>query len=126
MTVLQSIVLGITQGITEFLPISSSGHLILIPAIFGWELQDLSFDVALHLGTAIAVLLFFWRDWFDMIKAVKNDGINKLRRGSLGFFTIIVVSITVGIAGILLERPVEQLFRSPILVALMLIIVSIF
>jgi len=136
MTVLQSIVLGITQGITEFLPISSSGHLILIPAIFGWELQDLSFDVALHLGTAIAVLLFFWRDWFDMIKAVKNDGIgllngkfldiNKLRRGSLVFFTIIVVSIPVGIAGVMLENQVEQLFRSPILVALMLIIVSIF
>ena len=136
MTVLQSIVLGITQGITEFLPISSSGHLILIPAIFGWELQDLSFDVALHLGTAIAVLLFFWRDWFDMIKAVKNDGIgllngkfldiNKLRRGSLVFFTIIVVSIPVGIAGVMLENQVEQLFRSPILVASMLIIVSIF
>ena len=126
MTVLQSIVLGITQGITEFLPISSSGHLILIPAIFGWELQDLSFDVALHLGTAIAVLLFFWRDWFDMISAVKNDGINKLRRGSLVFFTIIVVSIPVGIAGVMLENQVEQLFRSPILVALMLIIVSIF
>ncbi|OGC47379.1 hypothetical protein A2713_00805 [candidate division WWE3 bacterium RIFCSPHIGHO2_01_FULL_35_17] len=136
MTVLQSIVLGITQGITEFLPISSSGHLILIPAIFGWELQDLSFDVALHLGTAIAVLLFFWRDWFDMIKALKLDvidfiagktrDINKLRRGSVGLFTIVIVSIPVGIAGVMLENQVEQLFRSPILVALMLIIVSIF
>ena len=136
MTVLQSIVLGITQGITEFLPISSSGHLILIPAIFGWELQDLSFDVALHLGTAIAVLLFFWRDWFDMIKAFKLDvidfiagktrDINKLRRGSVGLFTIVIVSIPVGIAGVMLENQVEQLFRSPILVALMLIIVSIF
>lgn len=136
MTILQSIVLGITQGITEFLPISSSGHLILIPAIFGWELQDLSFDVALHLGTAIAVLIYFWRDWFDMLNALKLDvidfiggkirGINKLRRETILLLTLIIVSIPIGIIGFILESYIEETFRSPIFVSFMLVIVSFY
>ena len=136
MTILQSIVLGITQGITEFLPISSSGHLILIPAIFGWELQDLSFDVALHLGTAIAVLIYFWRDWFDMLNALKLDvidfvggkihSINKLRRETILLLTLVIVSIPVGIIGFILESYIEETFRSPILVSFMLVIISFY
>ena len=63
MEIIQSIILGIIQGITEFLPISSSGHLILIPHIFGWEDQGLAFDVALHWGTLFAVVIYFWKDW---------------------------------------------------------------
>lgn len=136
MTLVQSIVLGITQGITEFLPISSSGHLILIPSLFGWELQDLSFDVALHLGTAFAVLLYFWRDWFDMIISLKLDvidlvnrkfqGFGKLRRDTILLLTLFVVSIPVGIIGFLLEGYIEETFRSPIFVSFMLVIVSFF
>ena len=67
MEIFQSIVLGIIQGITEFLPISSSGHLVLIPHIFGWQDQGLAFDVALHWGTLIAVLIYFRKDWVDII-----------------------------------------------------------
>ena len=136
MTLVQSIVLGITQGITEFLPISSSGHLILIPSLFGWELQDLSFDVALHLGTAFAVLLYFWRDWFDMLISLKLDVIDlidrkfrdiyKLRRDTILLLTLIIVSIPVGIIGFLLESFVEETFRSPIFVSFMLVIISFF
>ena len=68
MEIIQSIILGIVQGVAEFLPISSSGHLILIPNIFGWEDQGLAFDVALHWGTLIAVLVYFRKDWVSIIK----------------------------------------------------------
>ena len=67
MEIIQSIILGIVQGITEFLPISSSGHLVLIPNIFGWEDQGLAFDVALHWGTLFAVLIYFRKDWMEIL-----------------------------------------------------------
>jgi len=68
MEIIQSIILGVIQGITEFLPISSSGHLVLIPNIFGWEDQGLAFDVALHWGTLIAILVYFRKDWIKIFK----------------------------------------------------------
>ena len=68
MEIIQSIILGIIQGITEFLPISSSGHLILVPNIFGWEDQGLAFDVALHWGTLIAILVYFRKDWVKIFR----------------------------------------------------------
>lgn len=134
MTILQSIILGIVQGVTEFLPVSSSGHLILIPTLFGWDLQDLSFDVALHIGTALAVLLFFWKDWYNMLSSFYLDvrkqflsrdfGVSKLRRETKMLLTIIIVSIPVGIAGLFLESTIEEMFRSSLFVAVMLILVS--
>ncbi len=68
MEIIQSIILGVIQGITEFLPISSSGHLVLIPNIFGWEDQGLAFDVALHWGTLVAVVVYFRKDWTKIFK----------------------------------------------------------
>ena len=68
MTVFQALVLGIIQGLGEFLPISSSGHLIVVPWIFKWNDPGLSFDVALHFGTLIAVLAYFWKDWIMIMK----------------------------------------------------------
>jgi undecaprenyl-diphosphatase len=134
MTAIQALILGIVQGITEFFPISSSGHLILIPYIFGWELQDLKFDVALHLGTALAVLLFFWKDWYDMVVALLADAkiaivsekfyANTLRRETKLLLTIIAVSLPVGIAGVLLEDTIESTFRSSLFVGVMLIVVA--
>ena len=67
MPLLHAIVLGIVQGLTEFLPISSSAHLIIIPWILGWDDGGLTFDVALHAGTLVAVVLFFFRDWVQII-----------------------------------------------------------
>ena len=72
MTILQALILGIVQGLTEFIPISSSAHLIIVPWLFGWNdpvLTSLSFDVALHLGTLVAVVWFFASDWVRLIRA---------------------------------------------------------
>src|ERR671928_1252162 len=69
MPVAQAIVLGVVQGLAEFLPISSSAHLILVPWLFGWDDPGLAFDVALHWGTLVAVLAVFWRDWLRLIWA---------------------------------------------------------
>jgi len=68
MEIIQSMILGIVQGVAEFLPISSSGHLVLIPNIFGWEDQGLAFDVALHWGTLVAVVVYFRKDWVKIFK----------------------------------------------------------
>jgi len=80
MEIIQSIILGIVQGITEFLPISSSGHLILIPHIFGWQDQGLAFDVALHWGTLFAVVIYFRKDWMKILK--ESYLLNMSLRGS--------------------------------------------
>lgn len=73
MSLFQSFVLGIVQGITEFFPISSSGHLVLFPAILGWKVQSLSFDAFLHLGTAASTIVYFWKDWTKIIKKSLKD-----------------------------------------------------
>ncbi len=137
MTIDQAVVLGIVQGITEFLPISSSGHLILIPEIFNWELQSLTFDLGLHAGTAFAVLLFFYKDWQSMAISFLKDlpktldfvvgkisNLNTLRPQSKLLTYIFIATIPVGIIGILLEETAENFFRSPLLVAVMMIVVS--
>ncbi len=67
MDILQAIILGLIQGLGEFLPISSSGHLVIVPWLFGWKDQGLSFDVALHFGTLIAVVGYFWKEWVVII-----------------------------------------------------------
>jgi undecaprenyl-diphosphatase len=120
MTFLQAQVLGVLQGLGEFLPISSSGHLIVVPWLLGWSEHSLSFDVALHLGTLVAVLYAFLPDWWRF--AVSAWG--GLRRGSplstpggrlLAYLAL--ATIPGAIAGKLLDDWAESTFRSPILVA---------
>ncbi|MCK4636228.1 MAG: undecaprenyl-diphosphate phosphatase, partial [Candidatus Moranbacteria bacterium] len=72
MTILQSVLLGLVQGITEFLPVSSSGHLMLVPYIFGFPEPSISYSAALHMGTLGAVLIYFWRDWLNIF-GLKRD-----------------------------------------------------
>jgi len=113
-SVYQAIVLGIVQGLTEFLPVSSSAHLILVPWLFKWqEDPGLAFDVVLHLGTLLALLVFYWREWLEMALSLANG--NRVQRRLL--FLLIVASVPGAIIGVLLEKQAETIFRSPLLIA---------
>ena len=118
MTTAQAIWLGIVQGLGEFLPISSSGHLIVFPWLLGWTVQSLSFDVALHLGTLVAVLAAFAGDWWRLalgtLAALRERRVTPEAR-MLGLLAL--GSIPAGIAGLLLDKWAETVFRSPALVA---------
>src|SRR5579863_3684477 len=110
----QAIILGIVQGLTEFLPVSSSAHLILVPWLFKWqEDPGLAFDVVLHLGTLLALLVFYWREWLDMVLSLGNG--DRVQRRLL--FLLIVASVPGAIIGVLLEKQAESTFRSPSLIA---------
>ena len=127
---LRVIVLGIVQGITEFLPISSSGHLIIVRELFGWEFEDdLTLDVALHLGTTAAVLAFFWREWLSMLRAalgwVGAPGGSPPAPGSAYDERLLLLlalgSLPAGIAGLAFESTIEDHVRSPIVAGTMLL-----
>ena len=110
---IRDVILGIIQGLTEFLPISSSAHLAIIPWLFGWEDEGLAFDVALHLGTLLALLIYYRQDWLAMIVSVVKGG--REQRRLLLF--LIVASIPGAIFGLLFEKQAETVFRSPLLIA---------
>jgi len=122
MDAVQSIVLGLLQGLGEFLPISSSAHLVLAPWIFKWQDPGLTFDIALHFGTLIAVILYFWRDWLNLIS--KGLTKPKEREGKL-FWYLVLATIPGAVAGYLLEHKAETVFRNPVLIAFMLILLGI-
>ena len=119
MPILQALLLGIVQGLTEFIPISSSAHLIIVPWLFGWHdpaLTSLSFDVALHLGTLVAVIWFFALDWVRLIRA----GLASLLERKIGTdpdrrlaWLLVIGCIPGGIAGVLGESKIEALFHQP-------------
>jgi undecaprenyl-diphosphatase len=121
---LHALILGAVQGLTEVLPISSSAHLILIPDMLKWPESGITFDVALHLGTFIALACYFWRDIFDLIynfigsltgKGLQTSG-NKLP------WCIIIATIPAAIVGNKFEEPIEEIFRhSPTLICSFLI-----
>ncbi|MGO0123217.1 undecaprenyl-diphosphatase UppP [Desulfothermobacter acidiphilus] len=117
----EAIVLGIVQGLGEFLPISSSAHLVLVPWLFNWPDPGLAFDVALHLGTLVAVVAYFWRDWLELI----HKGLRQAssREGRL-FWYLVLATIPGGLAGLALEHQAETVFREPWLVGLMLIVMG--
>ena len=123
----QAVVLGIVQGLTEFLPISSSGHLIVLPALLGWDdpfLESLAFAVMLHVATLLALLMYFARDWVRLIPA----GLAALRDRSFAgdpdrrlAWLLVAASIPAGIVGVLLNDLIETAFREPRLVAMTLV-----
>jgi len=127
MTVFQALVLGLVQGLGEFLPISSSAHLVLTPWAFGWPDPGLAFDVALHVGTLVAVLWYFRAEWvrltqsgFALLRTRRADTEEKRR-----VLFIVIATIPAAIAGVLLEDYAESTFRSPTLIACTLIVMGI-
>lgn len=121
MTILQAIIYGIVQGIGEFLPISSSAHLIILPWLFGWQDRGLDFDVALHMGTLTAVVVFFWKDWIRLIRAGFSKP--KTQDGRL-FWYLVIATIPGAAAGAFFENMAESSFRNPLLIGIMLIIMG--
>ncbi|HPV78138.1 MAG TPA: undecaprenyl-diphosphate phosphatase, partial [Gemmatimonadaceae bacterium] len=127
MTVFQAIVLGVLQGLAEFLPISSSAHLALAPWAFGWQDPGLAFDVALHLGTLVTVLWYFRKEWGALI--LSSITILKQRRVSTPdewrVVFLIIGTIPAAIAGLLLEETAETAFRAPALMATTLMVMGV-
>ena len=119
MTVLQAIILGIVQGVGEFLPISSSAHLILVPWLMGWPESGLAFDAALHLGTLAAVTLYFWRDLLSLAKEGLTQGV-KTPMGKMGW-GIVIGTVPAVIVGLALEERIENVFRQNLFMIVVLL-----
>ncbi len=117
MNYLQALILGLIQGLTEFIPISSSAHLIIVPWVFQWTdpaLESLTFDVALHLGTLVALLAYFWKDWGKLIKegwaSIVERKIGDNRERKLAWY-LVIGTIPGGIVGLLFEHKIEEVFH---------------
>lgn len=111
--------LGLLQGLTEFLPISSSAHLILLPLLLGWEDQGLAFDVAVHVGSLIAVTTYFRKDLSKLITGwLGSVFYQRQTEDSRLAWLVIVATIPVGLAGLLLDDLIELYLRSPLVIAL--------
>ena len=126
MEIYQAIILGIVQGLTELLPISSSAHLTLIPQIFNWSQVPDSFDVALHFGTLLAIGIFFFKDWIGLIKG----GFNKVFKkedsveGRM-FWYIVAATIPGGAIGFILDKFASDILTKPLIIAIALIVMGI-
>ncbi len=118
-------ILGTIQGLTEFLPISSSAHLILVPWLFGWKPEGLFFDVSLHFGTALAVLSYFWNDWVVLAREVfrgiaQGDLLGNPQR-RLAWY-LVVGTLPAMIVGLAFEKYITEHFRSPLITVVTLIV----
>ena len=115
MEIIKTIILGIVQGIGEFLPISSSAHLILVPYLFNWEASSMAYDIALHFGTLAAVLVIFFKDWWNLFLGA----VNKITKGKDSFdnkmfWYMVLATIPGAVLGFLLDDVVENIFRTNI------------
>jgi len=129
LSILQSIVLGIIQGITEFFPISSSGHLVVFPYFFNWDYPPLYFTVAVHFATLAAVVTVFYKEIFRIIREVILGIFIRKQRTSGNFkigILLIIASIPAAAAGFFLDDYVESLFSKPMAVAIFLLVTTLF
>lgn len=117
---LQAVVLGIVQGLTELLPVSSSAHLYVVPRLLGWTYEGLAFDVALHGGTLIALVIAFWSDWVSLAREAFHSDATVRREAHGLWLRLVVASVPAAVAGILLDDIAETHLRSLALQATML------
>lgn len=128
MSLIQAVVIAIIQGVTELFPVSSLGHAVVLPSLFGWDIDQssagfLPFLVVLHLGTAAALLIYFWRDWVGILLAFVGVGSGDERRVQWRLlWMIILATIPAVIIGFALEKPLKHLFGAPTVAAFFLIV----
>lgn len=122
MTTLQAVILGLVQGLGEFLPISSSAHLILVPWFFGWPESGLTFDIALHMGTLLAVTIYFWRD----LVTLAVEGLTRGTKTPMGRIAwgIIPGSVPAAVFGLFLEDRIGSV-RNPVSIAILLAVMGV-
>jgi undecaprenyl-diphosphatase len=131
MLLYQAIVLAVIQGLTEFLPVSSTAHLVLFPWLLGWPDGGLAFDVALHVGTLAAVLLYFMKDWVELTLAgfgvhyPASASAEKIAFHKRLFWLLVIGTIPGAIAGVLFEKAIEDKLRFPAPIAVALILVGL-
>jgi len=131
MPLYQAIILALVQAFTEFLPISSTAHLTLFPWLLGWVDPGLAFDVALHAGTLVAVLLYFFKDWLTLalcgvgLKYPPNAAPEEVAQHKKLFWYMVIGTIPGGILGALFEKTIEERFRTPYVIAISLIGVAL-
>ncbi len=127
MPLLQVVVLALIQGITEFLPVSSTAHLALAPWLLGWTDPGLTFDIALHVGTLLAVLAYFFRAWLQIIAhgfGVRFGDDEMLRQNPRLLWLLVIGTVPAGVIGFLFEKQAESTLRSPFVIGAMMIIIG--
>lgn len=126
MTIIQSIILGIVQGLTEFLPISSSAHLNLFPWVFNWQQMPDSFDVALHIGTLLAIIIFFYKDWIELFVGGYNQTIKKKpsQEGKI-FWYLVLSTIPAGILSLVLDKISDKILGDNLNLEMLVIAITL-
>src|SRR5665213_446560 len=128
MPLLEVIILGLVQGLTEFLPVSSTAHLALVPWLFHWQDPGLGFDIALHVGTLAAIIIYFFRTWVQIILqgfGIKVDGDPELQQNKMLLWLMAIATLPVGIFGYIFKEQAETTWRNPMVIASMMIGVGI-
>ena len=127
MPITQVIVLAIVQGLTEFLPVSSTAHLYLSSWLLGWTPEALDFDIALHMGTLLAVLIYFLPDWIQIVAqgfGIRAGHDDQLKHNHMLLWLLAIGSIPVGVAGLVFNKQAEGPWRNPYVMGTMLIVVG--
>ncbi len=131
MPLYQAIVLALVQAFTEFLPISSTAHLTLFPWLLGWQDPGLAFDVALHAGTLVAVLLYFFKDWVTLtlcglgLKYPAAATTEEVSQHKKLFWYMVIGTIPGGLLGALFERKIEEHFRTPTVIGISMVVIAL-
>jgi undecaprenyl-diphosphatase len=128
MPLLQVIVLAVVQGITEFLPISSTAHLYLTSWLLGWQAEALDFDIALHIGTLLAILLYFLRDWLQVLAqglGMRFGRDEELKQNRMMLWLLAVATVPVGVFGFVFNKQAETTWRNPYVMGVMLVAVGV-
>lgn len=125
MDIVEAILLGIVQGASEFLPISSSGHLVIVQRLLGVEEGSLTMSIAVHFGSLIAVVAALWPEWWLMLKALVGRAGEQNAAGRRLFFMLVLASLPVAVVGYLLKESIEAAFSSPYIPAVMLLVTGV-